>query len=72
MKCICDKETKTFHCLGEGYVHEIRIFEDVRFIESYVCGEDDTIDTVIVEGKVIVIRSRQEESKEFILMEVYI
>jgi len=71
MKCVCDKKAKAFHCYGEGYVHEIRIFEGVRLVESYVCSED--IDTVIVGGKVIVIRSSQEESdKEYIWVDAYI
>jgi hypothetical protein len=71
MKCVCDKKAKVFHCYGEGVVHEIRVFEGDMLIKSYVCSED--IDVIIVEGKVIVIRSRQEDSdKEYIWVDVYL
>jgi hypothetical protein len=71
MKCICDKKAKAFHCIGEGYVHEIRVFEGDMLIKSYVCSED--IDTIIVDGKVIIIRSRQEDpDKEHIWVDVFL
>jgi hypothetical protein len=70
MKCICNKKAKAFHCIGEGYVHEIRVFNDGMLFKSYVCSED--IDTIIVDGKIIVIRSRQESDKEYIWVEVFL
>jgi hypothetical protein len=70
MKCVCDKSAKAFHCYGEGYVHEIKIIKGETYIKSYVCSED--IDTVIVNGKVFVIRSTRQEDKEYIWVEVFL
>jgi hypothetical protein len=70
MKCICDKEAKAFHCIGEGYVNEIRVFSEGKLIENYVCNEN--IDTIIINGKIVVICTRQEDNEEYVWMEVFL
>jgi len=68
MKCVCDKKDKVFHCYGEGYVHEIRIYRGDMLFKSYVCNEN--IDTIIINSKIIVI-SRQED-EEYVWVDVFL
>jgi hypothetical protein len=71
MKCVCDKKAKVFHCYGVGSVHEIRVFSEGKLIENYVCNE--IIDTIIIiNSKIVVICSRQEDVKEYVWMEVFL
>jgi hypothetical protein len=70
MKCVCDKKAKVFHCYGVGSVHEIRVFSEGKLIENYVCNE--IIDTIIINCKIVVICTRQEDVKEYVWMEVFL
>ena len=62
MKCVCDSEAKVFRCLGEGHAYEIRVFKGKELVSVYACVEG--IDAIIVDGKVIVVRSQKRESEE--------
>ena len=71
MLCTCDSEAKEFRCIGVGSVHEIRVYKGKELTNIYICTED--INVVIVDGKVIVIRSQKRDSgKEHRWVDVHI